>query len=276
MQFKDFSMKLRRSFLIMILLNLSFVSLADEFDDEFNGMNANMNEMDLETGSCLPELKAQTEQATKMLALLSQKKNKIASLEGKVDNLTAKLIARSKAQVCNTSGLSQQVSSFQLSNAQLKRENSNLKLKIAQLQSETTLGQGSTQSRSYSSVVSPVVPSTVSTINADNVSPDAKVIDATWGSTAGKYSGRLGQDFTYICPPNGTTKQFYGGLHKKYQVSSSVCTAAVYENRMTLISGGTVSIRIIDNKSGYPAGKERKGIYPRSGQHRGSRGFVFL
>jgi len=111
-------------------------------------------------------------------------------------------------------------------------------------------------------------------VTAGTVSPDAEVIEATWSTTANQHRGRLGQDFTYICPPNGTTRQVYGGLHNKYYVNSSVCTTAVYAGLMSVKTGGRVSIRIIDNSSGFSAGEKRNGVQP--GATRYPRGFVFL
>lgn len=111
-------------------------------------------------------------------------------------------------------------------------------------------------------------------IYAGNVSADAELIEATWRSTASNYKGRLGQDFRYICPSNGSTSRIYGGLHNKYSVSSSVCTAAVYVGLISVKHGGTVSIRILDNKDGFPAGQKRNGIQPR--KTNSTRGFVFL
>jgi len=266
-QLKDFSMKLRRAFPIIMLLSLSFISLADDFDDEFNGMNSTMNELDMETGSCIPELKAQTERATKMLALLSKKKSKIVALEGKVDNLTAKLIERSNTQACNTSGLTQQVTDFQLSNAQLRRENTALQLRVAKLQSEITLGQRRAVPTTPAPVAIPVVPPMVSTLDVE------ETVDADWGTTASHFKNRLGQDFAYTCPAKGSVNNVQGGNKGKYYIGSSVCTAAVHAGLMTVKSGGNVVIRVITNKSGYKSSYRNQ---IQSSRIHYPKGFIFV
>jgi hypothetical protein len=268
-----------------MLLSLSFISLADDFDDEFNGMNSTMNELDMETGSCIPELKVQTERATKMLSLLSKKKSKIAALEGKVDSLTTKLIERSNTQACDTSNLTQKVASLQASNAQLKSdngqllsrqsiqadtitqtafllaqgENTALRQQIARLKSELILGGAKI----------PVVSSPIVT----TVTPmDAEVVEADWNWTARDFKNRLGQDFAYICPPKGAIYRIHGS--DKYTVDSSVCSAAAHMGLITALSGGTVVIRISGNKVGFKA-SNRNGIQSKR-YNQQYQSFVFL
>lgn len=280
-------MKLIGLLATIILLSFSFTTYADDFDNEFNGMNSTMDELDMETGSCIPEMRAQTERATKMLAVLKKKKSKIAKLEGKVDNLTAKLIARSEVKACDTSNLTQQIASLQTSNALLKsengrltssvltlqnaqtnssgnqtalllaqRENSELKLQVAKLKSELILGGGK---------VPPVV---VRPVISDI---DAEVVDADWKWTADSFKNRLGQDFAYTCPPKGAIHTVYGT--DKYHVKSSVCTAAVHAGLITAKTGGTAIIRIINNnrkyKDSYRNDIGTKWAHP-------AKGFIFL
>ena len=286
-------MKLKPLLSTIILLSLSSVNLADAFDEmetetyeKKRADEAHIN-ADMEFGGCLPELRAQNERATKMLAVLSKKKSKIAKLEAKVDTLTAKLITRSDMQACDTSSLSQQVANLQVANAQLKsengrlisdllaasnntnmsgnaqatllraqNENQDLRLKIAKLQSELTLGSR--------------LNTTIATTNTS--SSDAEMIEADWSWSAKDFKNRLGQDFAYICPPKGEIHRIYGT--DKYTVDSSVCSAAAHMGLITPLSGGTVVIRIAGNKVGFKS-SNKHGIQSRQ-YNRQHLSFIFL
>jgi len=297
-QLKDFSMKLRRAFSIMMLLSVSFISLADDFDNEFNGMNSTMDELDMETGSCIPELKAQTQRATKMLALLSKKKSKIAALEGKVDNLTSKLIARSEVKACDTSKLTQQIANLQASNALLKSENGRLTSSVLTLQNvqtnasanQTTLLLAqrensrlkSENERLKSELIlgkrrgSPTIPSTKAPIIVSGI--DYETVDADWDWTAIKFGNYIDQNFAYSCPPKGTIGKVWGTTDN-YMIDSRVCSAAVHAGLITMESGGTAIIKITKFKKKYKQSFHHGvGTKPHSGQRYGAaiNGFVFL
>ena len=263
-------MKLIGLLATIILLSFSFTTYADDFDNEFNGMNSTMDELDMETGSCIPEMRAQTERATKMLAVLKKKKSKIAKLEGKVDNLTAKLIARSEVKACDTSNLTQQIASLQTSNALLKsengrltssvltlqnaqtnssgnqtalllaqRENSELRVHIAKLKSELILGGGR---------ISPTIPSTKAPIIISGI--DYETVDADWDWSARKFGNYIDQNFAYSCPPNGTIGAVWGTT-VNYMIDSRVCSAAVHAGLITTEFGGTAIIKITKFKKSY-------------------------
>ncbi|TAJ09996.1 MAG: hypothetical protein EPO61_04595 [Nitrospirae bacterium] len=71
----------------------------------------------------------------------------------------------------------------------------------------------------------------------------------TWADTPKELRGRNGQQFTYVCPPNGTPARVWGT--DIYTDDSSICAAAVHAGRITSIAGGTVTIEIRPGQSSY-------------------------
>jgi hypothetical protein len=72
-----------------------------------------------------------------------------------------------------------------------------------------------------------------------------------WDAAPGAYAAFLGASFLYGCPANGTQGAVYGtGV---YTSDSSVCTAAVLEGRITLATGGSVTIEIRPGAAAYKA-----------------------
>ncbi len=82
-----------------------------------------------------------------------------------------------------------------------------------------------------------------------------------WNADARHLRGRNGQRFSYGCPAGGGARTVWGS--DLYTDDSSVCTAAVHAGRITLASGGTVTIEIRPGQSSYSA-STRNGITTRS------------
>jgi hypothetical protein len=78
-----------------------------------------------------------------------------------------------------------------------------------------------------------------------------------WNDTASNLRGKLDQDFTYTCPPNGTLGNIWGT--DLYTISSSICSAAVHAGTINAKDGGKVQIRIRPGESFYN-GTTRNGI----------------
>ena len=100
--------------------------------------------------------------------------------------------------------------------------------------------------------------------------PPARKI--TWDTTAVELRGRLDQDFTYFCPPNGRVGTVWGT--DIYTDDSSICSAAVHSGLIGAKEGGAIAIRIRPGESSY-AGMTRNGV---SSQDYGSwnASFIFL
>ncbi|GAA3450902.1 Hsp70 family protein [Dactylosporangium matsuzakiense] len=78
----------------------------------------------------------------------------------------------------------------------------------------------------------------------DRPSPD-------WATTAEEFDEKAGTTIAYHCPNKGWIGTVYGtGV---YTTSSSVCTAAVHDGRITLEDGGRVVIKIIQGQDSYEA-----------------------
>lgn len=99
-------MELKQCLAAITLLNLPLLSLADSLDDH---MDAAMDELDRETGSCIPELQAQTLRANKLQSALN---------------------------ACDVSAFSQKVENLQTSNTRLKTNNTQLHQQIKALNAD--------------------------------------------------------------------------------------------------------------------------------------------
>jgi hypothetical protein len=100
--------------------------------------------------------------------------------------------------------------------------------------------------------------------------PQAETID--WNNSASALTGKVGQDFTYQCPPNGTVSNIYGT--DIYTIGSSICSAAVHAGLITAREGGIVRVRVRSGEAFYN-GTTRNGISSnRYGRYPGS--FTFL
>lgn len=89
----------------------------------------------------------------------------------------------------------------------------------------------------------------------------------TWYDTAFWHRAAKGQQFNFICPPNGFPAPVWGdGI---YIEGSSICAAGVHAGAITLADGGLVTIEILPGEPEYP-GSTANGIttetFPTAGQ----------
>jgi len=93
-----------------------------------------------------------------------------------------------------------------------------------------------------------------------------------WNTNASDKGGKNGQQFMYICPPNGTPAIVWGT--DVYTHDSSICPAAVHAGLISFQGGGTVTIEIRQGQSSY-TGSTRNGVTTKNyGPWHGS--FVFV
>ncbi len=78
-----------------------------------------------------------------------------------------------------------------------------------------------------------------------------------WNNDASNLNGKLDQDFTYLCPPNGTIINVYGT--DLYTTDSSVCSAGVHAGVINTKDGGKVQIKIRPGEKFYN-GTTRNGV----------------
>jgi LCCL domain len=83
-----------------------------------------------------------------------------------------------------------------------------------------------------------------------------------WNSTAAAFSAKAGGRYRYSCPPKGKLGPVRGT--KTYDVTSSVCSAAVHAGEISLTQGGNVIILIQAGKSSY-AGTVKNGVTSQAG-----------
>ncbi|MBE9032057.1 hypothetical protein IQ266_20165 [filamentous cyanobacterium LEGE 11480] len=96
--------------------------------------------------------------------------------------------------------------------------------------------------------------------------------EVTWKKNASDIRGRLDQDFTFICPPNGRISTVWGT--DIYTDDSSICSAAVHAGLITARNGGAITIRMKSGEESY-TGIKRNGVKSR-GYGNWSSSFIFL
>jgi hypothetical protein len=82
-----------------------------------------------------------------------------------------------------------------------------------------------------------------------------------WGAEALQYRGKNGSRYDYVCPSHGRADFVIWGTDV-YTDDSSVCTAAVHTGKISLASGGIVTIEIRPGQSSYQE-STRNGITSR-------------
>jgi hypothetical protein len=123
---------------------------------------------------------------------------------------------------------------------------------------------GQPEVRSSSTITPPVA--------APIVPAAHSVKEILWNETAISLIGNVEQDFSFLCPPNGTVGSVWGTDF--YSSNSSICSAAVHAGTINARDGGKVQIKIRPGENFYN-GTARNGVTStRYGQHKGS--FVFL
>lgn len=82
-----------------------------------------------------------------------------------------------------------------------------------------------------------------------------------WTADARHLRSRIGERFTFTCPPGGPARTVWGtGL---YTDDSSACTAGVHAGKISLARGGTVLVEMRPGQPSY-SGSTRNGITSRS------------
>lgn len=89
------------------------------------------------------------------------------------------------------------------------------------------------------------------------VAPAPAATPVAWSTNATQFRSRTGQTISVMCPPNGTPSSVWGS--DVYSDDSSICTAALHSGRVSLQSGGTVSIQIAPGAPSYAA-TSRNGV----------------
>jgi hypothetical protein len=108
------------------------------------------------------------------------------------------------------------------------------------------------------------------TISAVPSSP--LVEEIKWSENASNLVAKVDQDFTYMCPPNGTIGNVWGADF--YSSISSICSSAVHAGIINTKEGGKVQLRIRPGEKFYN-GTFRNGVTStRTGNSNGS--FTFL
>lgn len=88
------------------------------------------------------------------------------------------------------------------------------------------------------------------TVSATDTGPTpARYAGESWQATAQSLAGRIGERFSYLCPPNGVNWFIYGT--DVYTSDSSVCTAAVHMGLITLTTGGVATIEMRPGQQSY-------------------------
>jgi hypothetical protein len=99
---------------------------------------------------------------------------------------------------------------------------------------------------------------------------EAKVIK--WSESGSDLAGKVDQDFTFMCEPNGTVGSVWGTDF--YTLGSSICSAAVHAGIINARDGGKIRIRVRAGEKFYN-GTTRHGVTSlRYGSYEGS--FTFL
>ena len=96
--------------------------------------------------------------------------------------------------------------------------------------------------------------------------PNALTGASAYVQTAQSVRERIGQRYTYACPPNVKLYEgVYGNDAGVYFTGSSICSAAIHAGIITQAKGGQVTIEIGPAASpSYPESSERNGVTPRS------------
>ena len=96
------------------------------------------------------------------------------------------------------------------------------------------------------------------TPNAENVLREAdEQTPVLWNSSAVMVSGDSGKTWKFKCPANGKEATVWGT--DVYTIDSSICNAAVHAGKLTMETGGSVTIELRPGESNYK-GSTRNGV----------------
>jgi len=101
---------------------------------------------------------------------------------------------------------------------------------------------------------------------------DPKIRTINWNSNLGDRRGQLGQEFSYRCLHKGTVG--YAEGTDIYTDRSSICTAAVHHGIISILKGGTFTIRIEPGQSSYRGTTKNRITTSSTGSWYGS--FIFI
>jgi hypothetical protein len=100
----------------------------------------------------------------------------------------------------------------------------------------------------------------------------SKYIPIDWNDNVARLRGRLEQDFSFKCAPNGRASSVWGT--DVYTDDSKVCSAGVHAGLITVKDGGVVTLRIKPGEE-YYIGSKRNGISSQKyGQFSSSYTFI--
>lgn len=116
----------------------------------------------------------------------------------------------------------------------------------------TACGNGAPTSPPTSSAAPPTVGAT------DTAPSPTGYAGESWQATAQSLAARVGEHFSYLCPPNGVNWFIYGT--DVYTSDSSVCTAAVHMGLITITAGGVVMIEMRPGLDSY-VGSNRNDVH---------------
>ncbi|NER00774.1 MAG: hypothetical protein F6K30_29445 [Cyanothece sp. SIO2G6] len=95
---------------------------------------------------------------------------------------------------------------------------------------------------------------------------------AAWDTPAVAYGRRQGEAIALYCPPNGAIAAVWGD--ETYRDASSICSAAVHAEQITVTGGGTVAIQVLPGQSSYAASTAAGVSSMAYGEAQGSFEFV--
>jgi hypothetical protein len=78
-----------------------------------------------------------------------------------------------------------------------------------------------------------------------------------WNTSASMVGSEIGKSYKFKCPPGGKESSVWGT--DTYTADSSICNAAVHAGKLTMDSGGSVTIELRPGESSYK-GTTRNGI----------------
>jgi len=120
---------------------------------------------------------------------------------------------------------------------------------------ETRPSVGNTSPPITAKPTSSVMPSPTATVetssNDSNSNSDGsdEVTPISWGTSVVSFRPEIGKIYRFLCPPAGTAGTVWG--NDIYTADSSICTAAVHAGKISLETGGEVTIEIRSGRSIY-------------------------
>ena len=246
---KDAHMTIKKLVTLAFLTCLSFTINADAFQDMKNDAEA---DFDLEFGGCDAKVAKQQSQIEQLQIHLEDSKNAQSGKLQKIATLQNQLALQTNGVNSQLTDANQQVQAYSNALNEQKRLNNQLvsqinvlKLKMA---SNNVVVPTVQTSLATLPLVKPVLDSSIDVVTLWD--------DALWNWSASGVENRLGLDFAYICPKNGSVGRVTGTGH--YAIWSSVCTAAVHAGLISVKKGGKVIFRIGGSKNSFRGSNQNR------------------